>query len=150
PPLSSDAGQHLVLWNVSWENYLKIGEALADRPGLRLTYERGRLEFRTTTMQHERLKRFLGRFVETIAEELSVPIAPGGSMTFQRADLKCGIEPDECFWIANEKRMRKILRWDKSDPAPDLVVAVSLAPNAMDRLDLFASLGVPEVWYCDG
>jgi len=94
--------QRFVLPNVSWDQYVKIGELFADRPALRLTYDRGSLELVITSPRHEFYKHWLGRFLEAIAEELKKPIAPGGSMTFQRQDLERGFEPDNCYWI--EKR----------------------------------------------
>ena len=83
-----DQGQRVLLNGVSWRQYVAFGELLRDRPALRLTYDRGRLEIMTTSSAHERLKKWLGRFVETMAEECGVAILPGGSMTFQREDLE--------------------------------------------------------------
>jgi Uma2 family endonuclease len=41
--------QRLLLHNVSWPQYQAIGQALQDRPALRLTYDRGNLEIMTTS-----------------------------------------------------------------------------------------------------
>jgi Uma2 family endonuclease len=50
PPFRAAATeQRLLLHNVSWQQYQAIGEALKDRPGLRLTYDRGNLEIMTTS-----------------------------------------------------------------------------------------------------
>lgn len=105
-PLAKDE-QRFVISNITWQEYVKVGELFADRPALRITYDRGRLELMTTSPRHEGYKRWLGRFVETIAEELNKPLVPGGSMTFQREDLERGFELDDCFWIANEVRCAK-------------------------------------------
>src|SRR4051812_7923391 len=98
--------QHLVLNDVTWENYLTIGRLLADRPPLRLTSDRGKLEFTPPPPRHEFYKHWLGRFLEAVAEALKKPIAPGGSITFQREDLDRGFEPDNCYRIENEQAMR--------------------------------------------
>src|SRR5437879_1814654 len=120
---SYNGEQHLVLRNLAWEDYVSIGNRLADRPSLRLTYDRGTLDFMTTSPRHERYKRWLGRFLETIAEELNKPIVPGGSMTFQREDLDRGFEHDDCFWIANEAAVREKLTWEPAnDPPPDVAL----------------------------
>jgi Uma2 family endonuclease len=146
-----DQGQRVLLNSVSWRDYVAIGDLLRDRPALRLTYDRGRLEIMTTSSTHERLKKWLGRFVETIAEEYGVAILPGGSMTFQREDLERGFEPDECFWIANEARMRGRADYDPTrDPPPDLILEIEVTRSALNRMALFARLGVPEVWRFDG
>ena len=39
----------MVLHGVDWHGYQAIGRVLADRPGLRLTYDRGVLEIMTTS-----------------------------------------------------------------------------------------------------
>src|SRR5262249_31014285 len=53
-PVQADTGeQRLLLHGVPWSAYVAIGEALKDRPGLRLTYDRGRLEFMTLSPEHE-------------------------------------------------------------------------------------------------
>ncbi|HTU22705.1 MAG TPA: hypothetical protein VMG10_31990, partial [Gemmataceae bacterium] len=44
----SSAQQRLLLHDVSWDSYQAIGNALCNRPALRMTYDRGRLEFMTT------------------------------------------------------------------------------------------------------
>jgi Uma2 family endonuclease len=150
PAASSNGEQRLVLSSVPWQNYIRIGELLADRPALRLTYDRGRLEFMTTSPRHERYKRWLGRFVETIAEEMNKPIMPGGSMTFQREELERGFEHDDCFWITNEAAVRDKLTWDPTiDPPPDLALEIEVSQSALPRLPLFAAF-VPEVWCYDG
>jgi hypothetical protein len=143
--------QHLVLYNLSWESYLGIGLALSDRPALRLTYDRGTLEFMTTSRRHEFFKKWLNRFVETMAEELDRPIEPGGNMTFQRQDLARGLEGDECFWIEHEPEMRGKQTWDAGvDPPPDLFLEVEVSRTVVDRLAILAALEVPEVWTFDG
>jgi Uma2 family endonuclease len=150
-PPPSTGEQHLVLRNVPWENYVAIGQLFADRPALRLTYDRGTLEFMTTSSRHEIFKHWLGRFVETIAEESSKPIAPAGSMTFQREDLERGFEPDNCYWIAKEPAVRGKLTWEADkDPPPDLMLEIEVSHSALARMKIFAAFHVPEVWCFDG
>jgi len=150
-PPSSNGEQRFVLSNVTWEEYIAIGELFADRPALRITYDRGALEFMTTSPRHERYKRWLGRFIETVAEELKIPIMPGGSMTFQREDLDRGFEPDDCFWIANELAVREKLTWEPDkDPPPDLAFEIEVTRSALKRMAIFAAFRIPEVWCSDG
>lgn len=141
----------VVLYNLSWESYEQIGDALCDRPALRLTYDGGTLEILTTSAHHEMLKHRLGRFLETLAEEHNLSLLPGGSTTFKRSDLEKGLEPDQCYWIANEYRMQGRIEWDAAtDPPPDLVIEVEVTRSAVPRLGIYAALGVPEVWRFDG
>jgi Uma2 family endonuclease len=89
--------------------------------------------------------------LETIAEEFGLPIATAGQMTFQRKDLERGIEPDDCFWIAHERHMRTKKTWEPDrDPPPDLVLEIEVSRSALNRMGIYAALGVPEVWCCDG
>src|SRR5262245_8136369 len=92
--------------NVSWEEYVAIGEILVDRPALRMTYSNGTLEIMTTSHEHEAWKMRLNRLLELLLDELEMAFTCAGNMTFQREDLKRGFEPDNCYWIANERRMR--------------------------------------------
>jgi Uma2 family endonuclease len=143
--------QHFLISNVPWQAYVAIGNALLDRPGLRLTYDRGNLEFMTTSPRHEFYKKWLNRFIETVAEELNRPIAPGGNMTFERQDLEKGLEGDEVFWIEHEPKMRRKLTWDPVlDPPPDLALEIEVSRSVIDRLPIYAALKVSEVWTFDG
>src|SRR5260370_37502882 len=112
-----DREQRLVLDGVDWQNYRTIGRALADQPGLRLTYDRGCLEFMTTSPKHEIYKKHLARFVEILAEELNMPFATAGSMTFQNDEQLGGLEADDCFLVEREPAIRGKLTWGvKPDP----------------------------------
>ena len=150
-PPNREEEQHLVLQSVTWEDYLAIGQLFANRPALRLTYNRGTLEFMTTSPRHERYKYWLGRLVDTIAEELKKPFVPGGSMTFQREDVERGFELDQCYWIANESAVRAKMTWEpESDPPPDVAIEIEVSRNALNRMAIFAAFRIPEVWCYDG
>jgi Uma2 family endonuclease len=150
PPRREDE-QRFVLGNLTWENYLAIGQQLADRPSLHLTYDRGTLEFLAPSPYHRRYNWWLGRFLETIAEELNQPIAPFGSMTFQREDLERAFEPDNCYWIANEAAVRAMLTWEPADdPPPDLMLEIEVSRSALNRMTIFAAFRIPEIWCYDG
>jgi len=130
---------------VSWADYEAIGAALRDRPTLRLTYDRGALEIMTTSSRHELLDN-VGRFVQVLAEEYGFELWSAGSMTFQQPEERA-LEPDQCYWLANAPQVAGRPDYDSAvDPPPDLVVEVELSRSAVDRLPLFARLGVPEVW----
>jgi len=143
--------QRFLLSDLSWQNYLTIGNALLDRPGLRLTYDRGRLEFMTTSPKHEIYKKWLSRFIDILGEILNLPKVSAGNMTFQKEELDRGLEADDCFWIAHEPEMRGKLTWDpKRDPPPDLALEIEITRSVLDRLGIYASLEIPEVWRFDG
>src|ERR1700758_4498976 len=97
PPL---AGRCLLLFDVDWQTYSRLLRAFAERPGIRLTYDRGELEIMSPTLEHDDDGRALGRFVVALTEELDLPLKGGGSTTLRRRLRRRGIEADECFWIA--------------------------------------------------
>jgi len=141
------AGQRLVLHQVDWPAYTAIGRALADRPALRLTYDRGVLEIMTTSSGHERIKQILRRLIEAWTEERGVVFACFGSMTFKRRPRLRGLEPEECFWIVNEPAVHGKDHIDlRVDPPPDLMLEIDISRSSLDRMGIYGILGVPEVW----
>lgn len=140
----------VLLHGIRWETYERMRDDLGDSP-IRLSYDQGALEIVTPLRQHERPKRLLGRMVEAMTEELRILINSGGSMTFKRRDLEKGLEPDECYWVQNEARVRDRYELDfRVDPAPDLVIEIEVTRSLVNRLGILAALGVGEVWHYDG
>lgn len=139
------------LRNISWQTYQALLKDVEEQPGIRMTYDRGLLEIMTPLDPHESYKKLLGRFVEALTEELDVEIRSLGSRTCNRKDLARGLEPNQCYYIQNEQVV-----WNKEqidlnqDPPPDLVIEIDITSSSINRLDLCADLGVPEVWRYDG
>ena len=137
------------LSGISWQTYETLLAEIGDRQ-IRLTYNRGNLEIMVPSPEHERFKEVLGRFVETLAEELDVRIEPLGSTTFKRPELG-GVEPDKCFYIQNLSAVKGKKRIDlNQDPPPDLVVEIDITSRSENSLQVYADLGVPEVWIYNG
>jgi Uma2 family endonuclease len=137
------------LSGISWQTYEMLLKELGDRR-LRLTYNRGTLEIMAPSPEHELGKEVLGRFVETLAEELEVQIYPLGSTTFKRPELS-GAEPDKCFYIRNISTVQGKRRLDlAADPAPDLMIEIDVTSSSHNRLQVYADLGVAEVWIYNG
>jgi Uma2 family endonuclease len=142
--------QRVTLSCVTWEAYIGIGEYLRDQP-IRMTYDRGRLEIMTTSREHERAKKLLARIVEALIDELDIEVEDGGSTTFRREDLERGLEADDCYWIEHASAMAGKDGYDPDiDPPPDLALEVEISRNVINRLPIYASLGIPEVWRYDG
>jgi Uma2 family endonuclease len=142
----------VVLHNVSWETYTALRRNLdLEHSHARLTFDGSNLEIMSPSRFHEFSGRFLGRLVAILSLELGIPIATGGSTTFQRADLERGLEPDECFWFAHELQVRDKHDIDLSvDPPPDLAIEIDISPSRLDRPRIYAALQVPEIWRYDG
>jgi len=141
----------VVLKNISWQTYESLVNELAQQRGIRLTYDRGTLEIMTPSDSHEGNKEMIGRFVETLTEELNVEIRSLGSRTCKREDLARGLEPDKCYYIENERLIRDVKQIDLNEyPPPDLVIEIDITSSSINRMELYANLGVPEVWCYDG
>jgi Uma2 family endonuclease len=145
--VSPSTEQRFMLYGVDWKSYSRMLRAFGDRPGVRLTYDRGSLEIMTLSYEHESLARLLDRFVVTLTEELRLPIAGGRSTTFRRRGRKRGLEPDDCYWIASEPLVRGKDRINlHTDPPPDLALEIDFTHSSLDRMAIYAALRVPEVW----
>ena len=116
-----------------------------------MTYDRGTLEIMSPSSEHERYNRTIAQIVEELAVEFDINIDSLGSMTFRREDIDRGFEPDSCFYIGNASQVKGKKRIDLSvDPPPDLVIEVDITSHSLNKLPIFATIGVPEVWRFDG
>lgn len=144
--------QRLLIRNVDWAFYRMLRTALDERGShVRLTYDRGSLEITTTSPLHEIYKRNLVRMLDALFEELQIEYHTFGNMTMGHAELDRGLEPDECYYIQKEPVVRgKMSVTIPPDPPPDLAIEVELSRSALNKLSIYATLGVPEVWRFDG
>jgi Uma2 family endonuclease len=146
-PARRAAPHSLLLHGVDWATYSRLLRIFDERPALRLTYDRGSLEIISPSNLHEKENCLLGRLVTTLTEELGLPISSGGSTTLRRRKKRRGLEPDNCYWIANEPRIRGKQVIDlRTDPPPDLAIEVDVTRSSLNRMGIYAALGVPEVW----
>src|SRR5205085_6121234 len=89
--------------------------------------------------------------IKALTVELNVEVKSLGSTTFRRDDKGKGLEPDECYYFKNEKKMRGRKRLNlKKDPPPELVVEIDITHRSVEREPIYAALGVPEIWRWDG
>ena len=140
----------IVLHNISWTTYECLLEDFADRSSPRFAYDQGVLEIVSPTTRHEERKNGLSMVVEIIGEELAIDTRPVGSMTFRRQSLQRGVEPDASFYIQTLDQVRGKLQIDaERDPPPDLVIEIDVTHSSLDKLALYAGLGVPEIWRDD-
>ena len=150
PPVPSRDHESVLLHGVRWSTYEALLEDMGNRH-IRLTYDNGSLEIMTISRRHERSKKLIARMIEAMTEELNIPIRSGGSTTFKKQLKQKGLEPDECYWVANEPLVRGRADLDvELDPPPDIAVEVEISTSALDRLGIYAALGVSEVWRSDG
>src|SRR4051812_48635155 len=89
--------------------------------------------------------------VDALSEELGIPVVAGGTVTMTRRRKQRGLEPDNCYWIANAAAVASLRRIDlRRDPPPDLVIEVDVTSSSLDRMGIYAALGIAEVWRLDG
>lgn len=135
--------------NMPWEIFEALGAS--DCAGTRFAYDKGMLEIMSPSIEHEWYHRALGQMVEVITEELDIPRLSAGSTTLKLELEKRGLEPDECFYLTHERQMRGKRDLDLTvDPPPDLAIEVDISRSSIDKLGIYADLGVPELWFYDG
>ena len=147
-PLTAEP--RFLLNGVSWQFYETCLAEIGDRR-VRLTYHRGNIEMMSPSEEHERFKYLLARLLELFTFELGIPIRGVGSTTWRRQEADAGLEPDECYYIEHEPQVRGKREVDLAvDPPPDLALEIEITRSALDRMAIYAALGVPEVWRFDG
>jgi len=147
------AEQRVLLRNVSWETYERLISEREERPVPRFFYDRGVMEIVSPSTEHEGTGRIIALLVEELGVELGIDVFDAGHTTFRREDLERGFEPDGSFYFSqNAERVRGKHNVDLNvDPPPDLVVEVDITSYSLDKLPIYAYLGISEVWrYADG
>jgi Uma2 family endonuclease len=84
PQVKTRRRQVLLIRNVDWHQYTQMLRFFAERPGYRLTYDRGALEIMSPLLAHDNTGYLLGRFVDELTVELQLPMKAGRSTTFRR------------------------------------------------------------------
>jgi Uma2 family endonuclease len=139
--------QRVLFDGVPWRRYEQLLKLLDNRPGVRITYDRGRLEIMTVSYEHSSSGEILGLLVFAIAQAMRRDIRSGGSPTFKKRLKKRGLEPDKCFWVQSFERMRGKRSFNsETDPPPDLAIEVEISRSSLNRMGIYAALQVPEVW----
>jgi Uma2 family endonuclease len=136
--------------HLNWQAYQQILHALGDNRSARLTYDRGVLEITMPLEDHEYAVRLIELFIRILVVELGLKMKTMGSTTLEREDLDRSPEPDNAYYIENQPLVKGRNVDLKQDPAPDLVVEVDITHTDIDKLRLYASMGVPEFWRYNG
>ncbi len=151
PAAESTSGElRFLLYNINWDGYEKLLEVFGD-DGPRMSYLDGMVELMAPDLLHEYSKYVLGRMVSDLIVGLRIPANGYGSSTFKKRDAERGLEPDECFYLTNRQAVWGMKKGDLDViPPPDLVIEVEISSSLLDKLDIYAGLGFPEVWRYDG
>ncbi|MCC5896620.1 MAG: Uma2 family endonuclease [Phormidium sp. BM_Day4_Bin.17] len=140
----------VLLYNLSWQQFEHLVQELGQQAGVRIAYDSGTLEILTPLPDHERYKESFSDVIKDMAEVLERDYLSLGSTTWKRERQRAGIEADNCFYFGNESRVRGRSTLDlEEDPPPDLALEIDLTHKSLNRLPIYARLGVPEVWNYD-
>jgi Uma2 family endonuclease len=85
---------------------------------------------------HEEESKLIARLLEAWAEEHDLDLRGFKSTTFRNEARARGAEPDECYSIGPLA----------ADAPPQIAIEVVVSSPLLDKLDVYAGLGVAEVW----
>lgn len=138
--------QRVIFHDLNWQAYQQILDALSEKRSAHLIYDRGTLEITMPLEEHEFYSELIGRFIYFLVSAMGGKIKTMGSTTLEREDLDRGAEPDKAYYIQNYTKVAGKTVDLQQDPPPDLVVEVDITHTDIDKLSLYANLGVPEFW----
>lgn len=138
--------QRVILPSVSWQQFEQLLVELGQERQTRLTYLRGKLEMMTPIEAHERCSKLIDSLILVLVDELAIPLTSITPVLLKHEALSCATEPDACYYL-EDRSLRSADQIDLSqDFPPDLLVEVALTRSNLDKLPIYATLGIPEVW----
>lgn len=85
-----------------------------------------------------------------MCEELNLNLRSTRSLTLKREDLDRAAEPDNSYYIKKTLIRNKTNIDLTEDPPPDLIIEIEYSSSAINKLQLYAAIGVPELWRYNG
>ena len=148
--LKSPTDAAVVLDGVDWATYVRLSDS--DRAGLRITYDRGRMEITPPpSMGHGKRTFLLARLVERYMEAAGVELVGADVITLRREELLRGCEGDQMYFVRASAPPPEAEQWDASiHEPPDLVIEVDLTSRGIDKESIYAAVGVAELLRLDG
>jgi Uma2 family endonuclease len=138
-------GQRVLLRDVTWQEFETILDEFGEHRAVRIAYDRGMLEIMAPLPEHEFGKEIISDLIKALLEELNIEFISLGSTTFKNQEMLQGIEPDQCFYIQNESKVRGKNKLDLTqDPPPDLALEIDVTSRT--NPSIYAALKIPELW----
>jgi Uma2 family endonuclease len=134
-PVADEREARFVMYGVPWSTYVVLRDS-CDHAGLKMTYLRGTLELMSPSMLHEDAKKIIARLIEVWAMEHDFDLRGFGGATFRKEAKQRGLEPDECYKVGKLHE----------DDVPDIALEVIVTSGLVDKMEVYAGLGVAEVW----
>ena len=148
--LTKNRSDRIILHNISWPQFEGLLTDLGESRSARIAYDDGVLEIMTPLPEHEYYKETISIAIQDIAEVLELDYESLGSTTWKKPVNLAGIEADNCFYFANEYKIRGKVDFDlEKDPPPDLALEIDVTSKSLSRFPIYARLGVPEIWCYD-
>lgn len=123
----------------SWRAARAMLKARGDRSGSRMAYSGGVFEIMSPSWNHEFIKTNIARLLEGWALTEGIDLQGAGSWTLESALDEIFVEPDECYLVGVRAGRR----------VPDLAIEVRWTGGGIEKLPIYAALGVKEVWVWD-
>ena len=144
-------GQRVSATDIPWAVYTRLADLRDDRrSGVKITFDRGRIEIMSPKYQHEKPHLRLSLIVMALVEELGLEMVAARSTTFRNEQAEQGLEPDDCFYIAHALAVIGLEDLDLSVvPPPDLAIEVDSTHSSVPKDNIYAEMGVPELWRHD-
>lgn len=150
-PIPQPVGEKRVVFrSFTWHKYQAFRATLAPERNARLTYADGTLEVTMPLEIHEFSARLIERFIIILVTELGMELKTMGSTTLEQEALDKSAEPDDAYYIQNQPLVAGRDVNLATDPPPDLVVEVDITHTDINKLRLYAAMGVPEFWRYNG
>ncbi|MEP7336553.1 MAG: Uma2 family endonuclease [Acidobacteriota bacterium] len=145
-------GGTITYHDVAWAEYEDLLEGLGGGYCARISYDHGKLEIHMPLPIYDYLKECLSRLLYGLSDELEIDLNGLGSTTFKFEGWQQGLEPDACFYLRDDPRVIGVWRFDPAvpPPPPDIAVEIDITSESLGRFHIYANLGVPEIWRCDG
>ena len=144
-------GERVYATGIPWSVYARLADLRDERrSGVKITFDRGRIEIMSPSVRHEKPSLRLAQIVLARVEELGLEAVCARSTTFRQEEAERGLEPDDCFYIAHYAEMLGVRDIDLSvHPRPDLVIEVDETNSSVPKEPIHAPMGVPELWRHD-
>lgn len=139
-------GTALFADDVTWDEYEQLLSELGTSYSVRVFYDRGRMEI-VSPKPIERPIEILHTLVIAIQDQLDIDIESLGSTTLKKQMREAGAEPDASFYVQNAAVIHGHLDLNLAqDPPPDIVIESDHTSSSLNKFDIYARLGVPEIW----
>ena len=137
-------GATLIVPEFSWDDYEGLLSRLGDRPGLRVSYDRGRLEIVSPSPRHERYARVIDSLLLEFCTSRGLTIEMFGQATWKKRELAKGVEADACYYVRNAAAVigKKDFSLESVPPVPppDIAVEIDLTSQSRGKLPIYAAI----------